>query len=328
MGNGASGYDSPAAARADGRTQEEVDSFLSQNLVEKMTGKNVVVTGVAGIGGAFAQICAAQGAAKVFCVDRAETAFEGIDFTNDVYVKVVADIGTKEGPELIGRAVGNLPVHYIFLPAASPKNVDEMGHRFSNITYEILDDMIHTDCHGKLFTVQKLLPNLQQVTDAGSAKPRVFSIGAPFSDGPKPDGNYMVIPGWAGFGVAKAAATWCHAGMKAELSGTAVFGYGHPGFTRTPLIEQAVNDFSPEHLLNKMCQKRMGVTDYHTPVESAKMFYAIMTATDDEEYTATKWSIVNSFNKFGRDQGAKEISDVKAGIKIPEKAGESKNASE
>ena len=77
-----------------------------------------------------------------------------------------------------------------------------------------------------------------------------------------------------------------------------------------------------------MCTKRMGVEDYHTPVESAKMFYAVMTATDDEEYTATKWNIVASFNKFGRDQGAKEITDVKGGIKVPEKAGESKKSSE
>lgn len=328
MGNGASAYKSVAAAKADGKSQEEVDAFLSANLANKITGKNVVITGVSGIGGAFAQVCAAQGAAKVFCVDRAESAFAEIDLESDKFVKVLCDIGSKEGPDAIAAAVGDTPIHFVFLTAACPTNVDNMGHRFTNITHEILDDMIRTDAHGKLFVVQRLLPNLQAVTDAEESKPRVFSIGAPFSDGPKPDGSYMVIPGWAGFGVAKAAATWVHQGMKTELSGTACFGYGHPGFTRTPLIEQAAKDFSPQHMLNKMCTKRMDAGDCHTPVEAAKMFYAVMTASDDAEFAGTKWNIVNMFNRFGREQGAKETSDVKGGIKVPAPsgAGESKEA--
>ena len=149
----------------------------------------------------------------------------------------------------------------------------------------------------------------------------MFSIGAPFSEGPKPTGDYMVIPGWAGFGVAKAAATWIHAGMKAEMGGTAIFGYGHPGFTKTPLIKQAMDEFSKEHMLNKMCTKRIGAGDFHTPLESARLFYAVMTSVNDEEFQSTKWNIVNSYSRFGRAQGAKEISDVKAGIKVPEAKG-------
>jgi hypothetical protein len=184
-----------------------------------------------------------------------------------------------------------------------------------------LSTQIKTDCHGKLFVVQSLLPNLQRVCDMEDNKPRVFSIGAPFSEGPKPDGNYMVIPGWAGFGVAKAAATWAHAGMKAEMSGTATFGYGHPGFTKTPLIHQAMTDFSQDHMLNKMCNKRIGAGDFHTPLESARLFYAVLTSVDDADFAGTKWNIVNSYGRFGRAQGAKEISDVKAGIKVPEANG-------
>ena len=103
------------------------------------------------------------------------------------------------------------------------------------------------------------------------------------------------------------------------MSGFATFGYGNPGFTKTPLIDQANQDFSPDHLLHKMCTKRIGASDYHEPVESAKIFYAIMTECDDAEFQDTKWNIAKSYERFGKAQGAKETSDVKAGIKIPEK---------
>ena len=51
-GKRASAYKSVAAAKADGKSQEEVDALLSANLANKITGKNVVITGVSGIGGA------------------------------------------------------------------------------------------------------------------------------------------------------------------------------------------------------------------------------------------------------------------------------------
>lgn len=318
MGNGASTYETVAAAKADGKTQEEINAYLTDGLAPNCKDKNVVITGVSGIGGALAQVCAAQGASKVFCVDRAESAFANLDLDGGVLVKVLCDIGTKEGPAQIAAAVGDLPVHIVFLAAASPKNVDDKGHRFSNITYEIFDDMIKTDAHGKLFVVQALIPSLQKARDIEGKKSRVFSIGAPFSEGPKPDGEYMVIPGWAGFGVAKACATWTHAGMKAELGDVALFGYGHPGFTKTPLIHGAMTDFGDDHMLNKMCNKRIAANDYHTPLESARLFYAVLSTVEDEEFEKTKWNIVNTFKRFGSEQGAKAISDVKQGIKVPE----------
>jgi NAD(P)-dependent dehydrogenase (short-subunit alcohol dehydrogenase family) len=318
MGSGTSAYATVEAAKAGGKTAEEIQEFLSSGLAEKITGKNVVVTGCSGIGGAFAQVCLAQGAGKVFVVDRQESVFTGLDFTTGNLVKVLCDVGTKEGPDAVSEAVGDLPIHYVFMCAACPKNVDDMGHRFTNIGYDDLDDMIKTDAHGKLFVVQRLQKNFQAVCDASNSKPRVFTIGAPFSDGPKPDGKYMVIPGWAGFGVAKAACKWVYEGMKVEMSATASFGYGHPGFTKTPLIDKVVKDFSSDHMLSKMCTKRISAQDYHTPVEAAKMFYAVMTATDDAEFCDCKWNIVKMYQRFGKDLGAKEISDVKAGIAIPE----------
>jgi FlaA1/EpsC-like NDP-sugar epimerase len=134
MGNGASTFESVSAAKAAGKTQEEIEAYLTDALATRCDGKNVVITGVSGIGGALAQVFAAQGASKIFCVDRAESAFAGLDLENGKFVKVLCDIGSKEGPEAIAAAVGDLPVHFVFLAAASPKNVDDMGHRFTNIT--------------------------------------------------------------------------------------------------------------------------------------------------------------------------------------------------
>ena len=65
-------------------------------------------------------------------------------------------------------------------------------------------------------------------------------------------------------------------------------------------------------MLNKMCTKRMDAGDCHTPVEAAKMFYAVMTASDDAEFAGTKWNIVNMFNRFGASRARRRHRTSKA----------------
>lgn len=322
MGSGVSTeekFASVEAAREAGKTDQEINDYIAATL-PKIDGKNVLVTGAAGIGAAFAKLCIDRGAKVVYVVDRDDQVLAALDKSKGPgeMVTISCDVGTKEGPDKIAAAIGDNELHFVLLAAACPKNLAAgMGAPIADMGWDDLDDMIRTDCHGKLFVVQKLLGNLKAARDAQDGqKSRVFSIGAPFSDGPKPDGTYMSIPGWAGFGAAKAACKWIHEGMAAELKDIAAFGYGHPGLTKTPLIDIVAKDYNEGHLLYKMCNGRISKGDFHTAIEPARMFYSAMTATDDAEFSTTKWDIVKLFNRFGLEQGAKEISDVKGGIKI------------
>lgn len=74
----------------------------------------------------------------------------------------------------------------------------------SQITRENFNDMINTSIAGKLFLTQALLDNLK----ASPKKARVFNVGAPFADG------WMAIPGWGGYGIAKAGMKYLNEVLK------------------------------------------------------------------------------------------------------------------
>ncbi|CAD7962490.1 unnamed protein product [Amoebophrya sp. A25] len=277
-----------------------------------MKGKNVLITGVYGIGGALAMLCLEKGAEKVIAVDREQSSLDKLaDHAN--LVKVTADIGTKEGPKTIAAAAGNTPIHFVMLAAACPKNTAGMGTNLTSISREDMEDMMNTDVYGKLFVCQAIGENLK----SAEPKARVFNLGAPFSDGPKPDGTYMVVPGWAGFGAAKAANKWIHEGMKADMKDWALFGYGHPGMTKSLLTDEFATKYDKAHPMAAMVSKRWEASDYHTPEETATVFYSIMTKTSDEDYQTGTWNVVRSYTTFGQELGVKEIADVKAGIALP-----------
>ncbi|CAD7940621.1 unnamed protein product [Amoebophrya sp. A120] len=274
-------------------------------------GKGVLITGCSGIGGALATLCCLKEAEKVFVVDRAQKALDGVkDHPN--LVKILADIGTKDGPKSIADAVGSAKIHYVLLGAAAPKNTSGTGHNLKSISREDFDDMMNTDVHGKLFVMQALANNL-----GSEPKARVFNLGAPFSDGPKPDGTYMVVPGWGGFGAVKAANKWLHEGMKVDMKEQAIFGYGHPGMTKSLLTDEFAENYDKNHPMAAMVSKRWAAGDYHTPEETAAIFYSVFSKTSDDDFQTGTWSIVRSWKEFGKDLGCKEIMDVNGGIPLP-----------
>jgi len=122
--------------------------------------------------------------------------------------------------------------------------------------------------------LQALASNLK----SAQPKARVFNLGNPPSDGPKPDGTYMAIPGLCAFSAAKAAMKCMHDGMKVEMKELADFGYGHPGLTRTSLTTAFHDKWSEKHPINGMMKKRFAEEDYFTPEESAAILYAVNSA--------------------------------------------------
>jgi len=242
-------------------------------------GKGVFITGVSGIGAGLAVLCLQKEAEKVVVVDRAQAALDGLaDHAN--LIKICADIGTAAGCEAITAAISSVAkIHFVLLGAAAPKNLGGVGHNLKTITRGDFDDMMNTDVHGKLFVMQGIASKLE----GAEPKPRVFNLGAPFSDGPKPDGSYMVVPGWGGFGCVKAANKWLHEAMKMDMKDLANFGYGHPGMTKTILTDEFAEKYDKNHPMAQMVSKRWGSGDYHTPEEAATIFYSIFTKASDED---------------------------------------------
>lgn len=54
----------------------------------------------------------------------------------------------------------------------------------------------------------------------------------------------------------------CHSLPQVELSEYALFGYGHPGLTRTSLTESVANDYDKELMIAKMVGGRFEKDDY------------------------------------------------------------------
>lgn len=97
-----------------------------------MSAGNALVTGTAGIGGAWAKLVAEAGY-KVFAVDRAPSALKMLaDHPN--IVKIEADVGTDEGVKVIKNAVGAVPLSFVLYCAASAKNQDGKGHPMDKVS--------------------------------------------------------------------------------------------------------------------------------------------------------------------------------------------------
>lgn len=161
--------------------------FLIKIKQVKMTNTNTptaLVTGVSGIGSGYVKIILEKGG-KIFAVDRKQSALDDLP-ENPNLVKILADIGTKEGLAAVGTAVGDAPLNYVLCAAAVAPNdgtgkaAPNMG--LPNLTFDLLDDAIKTDVHGKIFLVKELLANLIAGFESSGKKSRVINIGAPFGE--------------------------------------------------------------------------------------------------------------------------------------------------
>ena len=74
-----------------------------------------LVTGVSGIGAGYVRIFLAKGQ-KIFAVDRLQSALDALGDDPNL-IKILADIGTKEGLAKIGQVVGETPVNYVLCAA-------------------------------------------------------------------------------------------------------------------------------------------------------------------------------------------------------------------
>lgn len=290
--------------------------------------QTVLVTGVAGIGAGFVQLQLEKGN-KVFAVDRRQEVLDQLPSDNKgLLTKITADVGTEEGLLKIKETVKEVPINQVLCAAAVAPNDGEKpapNLGLANLTHKALTDAIQTDVHGKVFLVKVLLSNLIAGFKTSGRKSRVFNLGAPFGDGPKPDGSFVVLPGWMTIGVSKAASKYAWESLKLELSqdpegakAAVLLGYGHPGLTESSITKD-VKDFYPEgHILKKMVGGRLDAGDCHSGYESACLFSGVMEEAGDEEFEKETWGIAKIWGrKFGGCEGVKETSDVKGGLVIP-----------
>merc|ERR1719453_131701 len=179
---------SKAAAAADSKgtallAEEDTTAVAPDALLtmeHDLSGKNVLITGISGIGGAFAKLCVANNANKVYVVDRDAVALKKVvaDAANDAIVPIDADIGLEDGVQKIKNTVADAPIHWVLLCAAAPKQTSDMGHMLAEIGQEDFNDMMRTTVNGKLFVVQALIDNLKAAkTDSSLAS----STSAPHS---------------------------------------------------------------------------------------------------------------------------------------------------
>ena len=284
-----------------------------------------LVTGVSGIGAGYVRLHLEK-KNKVFAVDRLQSALDALP-VEDNLIKILADVGTKEGLLKIGQAVGDTPINHVLLAAAVAPN-DGTGKAspnfgLANLTFDLVDDAIRTEVHGKIFLVKTILPNLIAGFKAAGKKSRVMNIGAPFGDKPKPDGKMMAIPGWMTIGIAKAATKYAWDSLQLEMSRdpasdeAIVLGYGHPGLTETSITRDAVAFYPKAYPLQKMCEKRLSSGDVHTSDEAASLFNAVMEQVGDEEFAKETWNIVKMFGMNFDGVDVKKTSDVASGIELP-----------
>lgn len=274
-----------------------------------------LITGISGIGGALAKLMLKEGH-KVFVVDRDAEALKKLD-DNANLVKIEADVGTDEGAKKIKAAVGDTALNFVVYAAASVANQDNRGAPIGSITRENFQDMIQTSVYGKVFTTQLLSENLKKA--GPTKKARVFNVGVPFGDGPMPNGKYMCVPGWIGLGAAKAAAKYVWEGMKVECADVALFGYGHPGLTKTSITTGVYDNWAKDMMISQMVTKRFEGKDFMTPDEPAALFWNVLTKTSDEDFQNVTWAINKMCAEFP-DVKVTQTSDVAGGIKLPEPA--------
>lgn len=149
-----------------------------------------------------------------------------------------------------------------------------------------------------------------------------MNIGAPFGDGPKPDGSFMVIPGWMTLGTAKAASAYVWESLKKELSFTPgakdaiVLGYGHPGLTESSITKNAAETYPDSYPLKKMVTSRFAAGTAYTADESAALFNGVMEQTTDEEFENETWNVTKMFIKNFDGITVKETPDL-GGLTLP-----------
>jgi len=224
------------------------------------------------------------------------------------------------------RCPEDSPYHFLFIFFPNPTAVaphDGTGKAFpnlglANITFDALSDSINTEVHGKVLLVKVLLQNLIDGFESSGKKSRVMNIGAPFGDGPKPDGSFMVIPGWMTLGTAKAASAYVWESLKKELSFTPgakdaiALGYGHPGMTESSITKNAAETYPDSYPLKKMVASRLTAGNMHTGDESAALFNGVMEQTTDEEFENETWNVAKMFAKNFDGVNVKATPDVGA----------------
>jgi NAD(P)-dependent dehydrogenase (short-subunit alcohol dehydrogenase family) len=232
----------------------------------KLKGKNVLITGgTTGIGFAAAQLMIQEGARVAITGQDTQRVIEAGKALGSQAIAIKANVASASDMELVAtrlkKEFGTLNVIFANAGIAQPKSI-------ADIDEQHLNDQIDVNFKGVIFTIQKMLPLLENPASIVLTSTTMIEQG---------------LAGLSVYTATKAAVRSLARTLSAELIGQGIrVNSISPGLIETPIYgklgmpAEAVNQWATE-LMKKVPAARFGRAD-----EVAKV--ALFLASDDSSY--------------------------------------------
>jgi len=220
--------------------------------------RTAIVTGAGrGIGLEVAKQLSQNGY-RVIAVDRVQKLLDELPTTNNMQT-LNADIGTPEGQQKVKTTIGDSPIHVLAHIAHAYKiaplmEMDLESHR----------DIQRSNIEAPIFLTQALFKNIKNAN--GDCK--MILCGAP------PNDVYKSIPTGGSLFMTKCAIRYIANVLRLEMKDICQIGYVEPGLTKTPFVEELLNE-KPGPLKN-MAKTRLAAGHFYTQETTGEWIMALL----------------------------------------------------